>query len=143
MSGAAAAHSQAARVVPPAAPALGAKWPRSASTNARDSALAHKLERLRDLEMVRLTTEESRNGHHLHLSIEQLFRLVRHGFAMRPLDSRLFREDATLLLNQVKLRNHVLQRVLRLMSLSRGGRASCRRTSPVEVERWTRQRALR
>ncbi len=82
----------------------------------------------------------------LHLSIEQLFRLVRHGFhaeedllsgtsttpqaprkpqshgfSMRPLDSRLFREDATPLLNQVKLRNHVLQRVLRLMSLSRPG----------------------
>ena len=30
--------------------------------------------------MVRLTTEESLNGHHLHLSIEQLFRLVREGF---------------------------------------------------------------
>ena len=29
------------------------------------------LERLRDLEMARLTTEESLNGHHLHLSIEQ------------------------------------------------------------------------
>ena len=37
------------------------------------------LERLRDLEMVRLTTEESLNGHHLHLSID-LFRLVREGF---------------------------------------------------------------
>ena len=73
----------------------------------------------------------------LHLSIEQLFRLVRHGFhaeedllsdtgakptvsqapqshgfSMRPLDSRLFREDATPLLNQVKLRNHMLQREL-------------------------------
>ena len=96
--------------------------------------------------MARLTTEESRNGYHLHLSVEQLFRLVRHGFhaeedplsgngakpavsqapqshgfSMRPLDSRLFREDATPLLNQVKLRNHVLQRVLRLMSLSRPG----------------------
>ena len=65
------------------------------------------LERLRDLEMARLTTEESLNGHHLHHSIEQLFRLVRegfntqddllaqrpqsNGFTMRPLDSRLFR----------------------------------------------------
>ena len=104
------------------------------------------LERLRDLEMVRLTTEESLNGHHLHLSIEQLFRLVRegfhaqadllsdrppnqsgepasapaaHGFSMRPLDSRLFHPSATPLLNQVKLRNRVLQQVIRLMSLSR------------------------
>ena len=106
------------------------------------------LERLRDLEMVRLTTEESLNGHHLHLSIEQLFRLVRegfhaqadllsdrppnqsgepasapaaHGFSMRPLDSRLFHPGATPLLNQVKLRNRVLQQVIRLMSLSRPG----------------------
>ncbi len=117
-----------------------------APLNAEAYRRGYGLERLRDLEMARLTTEESRNGHHLHLSIEQLFRLVRHGFhaeedllssegakpaasqapqshgfSMRPLDSRLFREEATPLLNQVKLRNHVLQRVLRLMSLSRPG----------------------
>ena len=94
-------------------------------------------------------TKESRNDHHLHLSIKLLFGLVHHGFhaeedllsgagatpsasqaprkpqshgfSMRPLDSRLFREDATPLLNQVNQRNHVLQRVLRLMSLSRPG----------------------
>ena len=30
--------------------------------------------------MAWLTTEESRNGHHMHLSIEQLFRLIHHGF---------------------------------------------------------------
>ena len=117
-----------------------------APLNAEAYRRGYGLERLRDLEMARLTTEESRNGHHLHLSVVQLFRLVRHGFhaeedllsgdgatpqaprkpqshgfSMRPLDSRLFREDATPLLNQVKLRNHVLQRVLRLMSLSRPG----------------------
>ena len=93
------------------------------------------LERLRDLEMTRLTTEESLNGYHLHHSIEQLFRLVRegfnaqedllaqrsNGFTMRPLDSRLFRPRATPLLNQVKLRNRCLQAVIRLMSLSRPG----------------------
>ena len=95
------------------------------------------LERLRDLEMTRLTTEESLNGYHLHHSIEQLFRLVRkgfnaqedllaqrprsNGFTMRPLDSRLFRPQATPLLNQVKLRNRCLQAVIRLMSLSRPG----------------------
>ena len=97
------------------------------------------LERLRDLEMVRLSTEESLNGHHLHLSIEQLFLLVRegfhaqadllsdrppnqsgepasaptaHGFSMRPLDSRLFHPSAKPLLNQVKLHNRVLQQVI-------------------------------
>ena len=120
-----------------------------APLNAEAYRRGYGLERLRDLEMTRLTTEESRNGHHLHLSVERLFHLIRHGFhaeedllggtsatpsasqaprkpqshgfTMRPLDSRLFREDATPLLNQVKLRNHVLQRVLRLMSLSRPG----------------------
>ena len=99
------------------------------------------LERLRDLEMVRLTSEESLDGYYLHHSIQTLFRLIRdgfegpggdlfapkstssgprtHGFSIRALDSRLFRDEAMPLLNRVKLRNRVLQRVIRLMSLSR------------------------
>ena len=99
------------------------------------------LERLRDLEMVRLTSEESLDGYYLHHSIQTLFGLIRdgfegpggdlfapkstssghrtHGFSIRALDSRLFRDDAMPLLNRVKLRNRVLQRVIRLMSLSR------------------------
>ena len=99
------------------------------------------LERLRDLEMVRLTSEESLDGYYLHHSIQTLFRLIRdgfegpggdlfapsstssgprtHGFTIRALDSRLFRDDAMPLPNRVKLRNRVLQKVIRLMSLSR------------------------
>ena len=95
------------------------------------------LERLRDLEMVRLTSEESLDGYYLHHSIQTLFRLIRdgfegpggdlfakggprtHGFSIRALDSRLFRDDAMPLLNRVRLRNRVLQKVIRLMSLSR------------------------
>ena len=95
------------------------------------------LERLRDLEMVRLTSEESLDGYYLHHSIQTLFRLIRdgfegpggdlfakggprtHGFSIRALDSRLFRADAMPLLDRVKLRNRVLQKVIRLMSLSR------------------------
>ena len=92
----------------------------------------YSLEHLRDLEMVRLTTEESRNGFYLHESIQTLFRLIRDGFGgagelgmgkggfrIRALDSALFRSDATPTLDRVKLRNRVLQRVIRLMSLSR------------------------
>ncbi len=98
----------------------------------------YSLERLRDLELVRLTSEESLDGLYLHHSIQILFRLIRdgfddqgsqfvlgsspsrsHGFRMRALDSRLFRSDATPLLDRVKLRNRVLQRVIKLMSLSR------------------------
>jgi len=101
----------------------------------------YSLERLRDLELVELATEESRSGFHFHESIETLFRLIRegfdghqwggspdlfgsssllrHGFRIRALDSALFRKGATPLLDRVKLRNHVLQRVIELMSLSR------------------------
>ena len=101
----------------------------------------YSLERLRDLELVELATDESCNGFHLHDSIETLFRLIRdgfdghqwggsadlfasssllrHGFQIRALDSALFRTGSTPLLDRVKLRNHVLQRVIELMSLSR------------------------
>ena len=112
------------------------------------------LERLRDLEMVRLTSEESLDGYYLHHSIQTLFRLIRdgfegpggdlfakggprtHGFSIRALDSRLFRDDAMPLLNRVKLRNRVLQRVIRLMSLSRpakGRRGRRRRISYAQL----------
>ena len=101
----------------------------------------YSLERLRDLELVELATEESRNGFHLHESVQTLFRLIRegfdghhwggsvdlfassallrHGFRIRALDSALFREGSTPLLDRVRLRNHILQRVIELMSLSR------------------------
>ena len=110
----------------------------------------YSLEHLRDLEMVRLDTSDSRDGHYIHHSVERLFRLVRDGFdgsnwggsedllagvddgrskgsepalrfgfRVRPLDSRLFREGSTPLIDKVKLRNEVLQKVIRLMSLTR------------------------
>ena len=103
----------------------------------------YSLERLRELELVELATQASRNGFHLHDSVQALFRLIRegfdgrewggsadlfadgnadplrHGFRIRALDSALFREGSTPLLDRVKLRNHVLQRIIRLMSLSR------------------------
>ena len=93
----------------------------------------YSLERLRDLEMVPLNSEESRDGFYLHDSIQLLFRLIRDGFEgasgklrygedafhIRKLDSALFREGATPLLDRVRLRNRVLQPVIRLMSLSR------------------------
>jgi len=98
----------------------------------------YSFESLRDLEMVPLTTEESRNGTYLHESISMLFHLVyegyqpsqnlalvgrdeplHHSFTIPPLKSHLFDPERTPLLNGVKLRNFVLQRVLELMSLSR------------------------
>ena len=95
----------------------------------------YSLEHLRDLEMVRLTGDESLNGYYLHDSIQRLFALLRdgfdggerellpgalrHTFQMRALDSALFRLGTTPLLDRVKLRNETLQQVIRLMSLSR------------------------
>ena len=104
-----------------------------APMNADAYRMGYSLERLRDLEMVPLNSEESRDGFYLHDSIQMLFGLIRDGFEgasgklrygqdafhIRKLDSALFREGATPLLDKVRLRNRVLQPVIRLMSLSR------------------------
>lgn len=103
----------------------------------------YSLEHLRDLELVRLTGDESLNGYYIHESIQTLFRLIRDGFdggdrnilagsmhntfEIRSLDSALFREGATPLLDSVKLRNDVLQQVIRLMSLTRPAKGRNRR----------------
>ncbi len=103
----------------------------------------YSLEHLRDLELVRLTSEESLDSYYLHHAVQTLFGLIRdgfdgtqrggavdllaaepgthlhHGFRIRALDSALFREGSTPLLDRVKLRNRVLQQVIRLMSLTR------------------------
>ena len=103
----------------------------------------YSLEHLRDLELVRLTGSESLNGWYIHESVQTLFRLIRDGFdggdpdllagalhntfQVRPLDSALFREGAMPELDKVKLRNEVLQQVIRLMSLTRPARGRNRR----------------
>ena len=95
----------------------------------------YSLESLRDLEMISLTTEESKNGTYLHQSISTLFDLLYNGFQesqldmfgnslhntfeMAPLRSHLFDPVETALLNKVKFRNFILQAVIELMSLSR------------------------
>ena len=93
----------------------------------------YSLENLRDLELVRLTTEESRNGYYIHESVRLLFRLIyegfnysqdqydafgrhHHVFSIMPLNSHLFDPKRTPLLNRVKFRNEVLQRVIQWMS---------------------------
>ena len=102
--------------------------------------LGYSLESLRDLELVKLTTEESRNGYFLHESLVILFNMIFHGFpggkkdkkselalnqsiyhtfVINKLPSHLFDPERTPLLNKVRFRNHVLQKVIQLMSLSR------------------------
>ena len=114
-----------------------------APVNAEAYRKGYSLEHLRDLELVRLTGDESINGYYIHESIQTLFRLIRDGFdggdanllagslhntfQIRPLDSALFREGATPLLDSVKLGNEVLQQVIRLMSLTRPAKGRNRR----------------
>ncbi|EKO3841789.1 class I SAM-dependent DNA methyltransferase [Vibrio harveyi] len=51
-----------------------------APTNSETYLKGYSLEALRELEMVDLTTEESRNGRYIHDSLQMLFRLVSEGF---------------------------------------------------------------
>ena len=97
----------------------------------------YSLERLRDTELSRLTTDKDLEGYHLQESLELLFELIRLGhepkssggagkpehntFRLRALDSKLFDPDRTPTLSRVRLRNKVLQQVIRLLSLTSFG----------------------
>jgi hypothetical protein len=104
----------------------------------------YSVEHLRELEQTPLTTPEAQNGTYFHDSLQQLFGLIWQGFPRRdahsgqfdltsghdlldsgftiaPLQGHLFDPARTPLLNGVKLRNRVLQRVIERMSLSRSG----------------------
>lgn len=115
----------------------------------------YSLEHLRELVDRPLTTTEAQDGTYFHDSLQQLFGLIWQGFPHRdtqaaaqddllaspdlvldtgftiaPLQGHLFDPQHTPLLGSVKLRNHVLQRVVQLMSLSRqGGKGSRGRIS--------------
>jgi hypothetical protein len=100
----------------------------------------YSLESLRELEMQPLNTPRSRDGHYFDATLRRLFRLVAQGcglgepvqaqlvasiagakdtFALAPLDSRLFDDSTLPLLGRVRFPNHIWQRIIRLMSLSR------------------------
>lgn len=100
----------------------------------------YSLESLRDLELIKLTSDESRKGTYLHQSIQKLFTLIHEGyqgereaelgdrwetrgihhtFKMAHLDSHLFDPKRTPLINGVKFSNQTLQKIIRLMSLTR------------------------
>ena len=102
--------------------------------------LGYSLDALRDLELVELRTDESRNGYFFHESINMLFRLIHEGceggqgadladaaqeggvqdsFAIQRLDSRLFDPKHTPRLSKVRFSNKTLQAVIQLMSLTR------------------------
>jgi hypothetical protein len=84
----------------------------------------YSLEMLRDLEMVALTTESSRNGFFFSKSLWKLFDFLhegsdkKNGFEMRALDSPLFNNDALKHLKGIEFRNVVLQEIVVRLSLS-------------------------
>lgn len=101
----------------------------------------YSLESLRDLELQPLTTPGAREGLYFDATLRRLFSLVAEGcglktprqhelgaalagarevFALAPLDSRLFDDSTLPLLDKVHFPNHLWQRVISLMSLSRG-----------------------
>ncbi len=120
-----------------------------APMNADAYRTGYSLETLRDLEQVTLTTEHARSGYYIHDSLSLLFELVYNGYPrgdiarqeafqnagrpqrqtsrIPPLRGHLFDPSRTPLLNRVRFRNAVLQRVIELMSLTRPKRGRHRR----------------
>ena len=96
----------------------------------------YSLEMLRDLEMVRLNSEESREGFFFDVGIRGLFRLMAKGFdakgstksfSIRPIDSPLFDDSKLHHLGPVKIRNSEWQKIIQALSLSKSnGRRSGR-----------------
>ncbi|MFH1621630.1 MAG: N-6 DNA methylase [Candidatus Omnitrophota bacterium] len=108
--------------------------------------LGYSFESLRGLEIVKLNSEESKKGYFINDSIQILFELIYKGvsgagqremnfqnktgrdiFEIPALKTHLFDPERTPILNKVKFRNIILQRVIELMSLSRQGGRNSRR----------------
>ncbi|MGU3476567.1 hypothetical protein [Methylobacterium sp. D48H] len=93
----------------------------------------YSLESLRELELVPLETEEDRQGHYISDTLEALFALVFDGtpaarsdgeaFTFHAVRARLFDPDAIgTYLSGLRFRNESMQRIIELLSLSRGER---------------------
>ena len=93
--------------------------------------LGYSLESLRDLEMVRLNSDASRNGYFFDDSIHHLFSLLADGhnakdnnvnsksFRVRPIDSPLFNDKNLHHLAGVRIRNIKWQEIIKALSLSK------------------------
>lgn len=104
----------------------------------------YSLDRLRDLTLVDLHSEQSKSGTHLYESLATLFRLVDQphpyagesastdaagevpGLVFNPLRADLFRPQAIAHIDEVGLGNEALQRVLRHLLLSKESRGKDR-----------------
>lgn len=93
--------------------------------------LGYSLESLRDLEMMRLNSQASRDGYFFDDSIRHLFGLLANGhhaaesnianksFRVRPIDSPLFNNKNLHHLANVRIRNIKWQEIIRALSLSK------------------------
>ena len=95
--------------------------------------LGYSLESLRDLEMMRLNSQASRDGYFFDDSIRHLFSLLSNGhhattaadstfnksFRVRPIDSSLFNDKNLHHLGDVKIRNVKWQEIIKALSLSK------------------------
>lgn len=105
-------------------------------TNDEVYKLGYSFEALRDLEQVRLVSQESRDGYFFDSSIRHLFRVLSMGyhpdmvegrsFSVRPIDSPMFNDGRLKQLQDVKIRNVKWQEIVRALSLSRGKKYSGR-----------------
>jgi hypothetical protein len=96
----------------------------------------YSLELLRELELVPLDSERSRNGHFFHTSLTRLFRLLATGyreqeketdtFILKRLDSPLFDDARLHYLGEVVIRNEVWQTIIRELSLSQRKKGKAR-----------------
>ncbi|MGY1763048.1 class I SAM-dependent DNA methyltransferase [Geodermatophilus sp. SYSU D00779] len=88
------------------------------------------IDRLRDLTLAQLTTDRAKRGTHLYESLALLFRLIDEGhevaadasgrgLAFRSLRADLFGQQATALIDEVKLGNDAVQQVLSHLLLSK------------------------
>ena len=92
--------------------------------------LGYSLESLRDLEMMRLNSQASREGYFFDDSIRHLFSLLSRGhhatdgaynksFRVRPIDSPLFNNNNLHHLADVRIRNIKWQEIIKALSLSK------------------------
>lgn len=90
----------------------------------------YSFEALRDLEQVRLISDEARNGYFFDDSIHHLFAILSKGFhkddeadnksfRVRPIDSPMFNDRRLKQLQGVRIRNVKWQEIIRALSLSR------------------------
>jgi hypothetical protein len=99
--------------------------------------MGYSLESLRELELVPLETDDDRTGHYISDTLDTLFSVVFDGtpaagkvkddaaeeFTFNPVRARLFSPDALgIYLRGLRFRNATMQRIIELLSLSKGDR---------------------